>query len=155
MSEPLEATISLCPLMPHHLHVHGHRRIGQIQQHDRSLRHQRKRESTRKGCYHVGLSEQRSYCSKVRYANGRAADEIDVFVLKFQQGALKPDPAHNSLVVHETIAFILLRSSQLDDHVREFKEPFFCQLTFGQWMASTDHNRLLFLIELGATNAGR
>jgi hypothetical protein len=71
------------------------------------------------------------------------------------QTAARPTRSTFSLVVNETIAFILLRAGQLHDHVREFEEPLFCHLTFGQWMTGADHNRLLLLIERGATNVVR
>jgi hypothetical protein len=61
----------------------------------------------------------------VRHANGRAADQINPFVLKFEQGSLDPDSARHSLLAHKAVGRMLLCSSQLYDHVRKFEEAFF------------------------------
>jgi hypothetical protein len=97
--------------------------------------------------YHVGHFQQGRHCRKVRQTNCRATDEMHLFILKFQQGALNPDSAFLAILAHEAIAFIFLGSSQLYDRVRKFEEPFFRDLTMGQRVPGTYHDRFLFLVK--------
>ena len=97
--------------------------------------------------YHVGRFQQGRYYRKVRHTNCRATDEMHLFILKFQQGALNPDSAFDAILAHEAIAFIFLGPSQLYDRVRKFEEPFFRDLTMGQRVPGTYHDRFLFLVK--------
>ena len=109
----------------------------------------------RNGRDHVGRFEQRGHNGKVRHTNRGAADQINLFVFKFEQSSLYPDPTRDSLFVEKAVSCVLLRPSQLYNHVRKFEESFFGQLALSQRMSNAYDKRFLLLKKGPATHAPR
>ena len=77
--------------MPDHFNVYGKRCVARVQHYERKVLYCPKGKPARKRRDHVGRFVQRGHSSKVRHTNRGAADQINVFVLKFEQSSLHPD----------------------------------------------------------------
>jgi hypothetical protein len=99
--------------------------VGRVQHYERKVLRCPKGKPARKRRDHVARFEQRGHSGKVRHTNRGAVDQINVFVLKFEQSSLHPDSTRYSLFVEKAVSCMLLRSSQLYDHVRKFEQSFF------------------------------